>query len=57
MINTCVVAHCKTGYKKQQHKIHVISEKFPVFRFSLKNPELNRKYIRFVNRRDFDATL
>ena len=40
MVNTCVVAYCKTGHKKRQHKIHVISEKFPVFRFPLKNPEL-----------------
>ena len=53
-LNTCVVTYCKTGYKKRQHEIHVIPEKFPVFRFPLKNPELNREWIRFVNtyRRD-----
>ena len=48
MVNTCVVAFCKTGYQKRQHTIHVIPEKFLVFRFPLKNPELNRKWIRFV---------
>ena len=51
MVNTCVVAYCKTGYKKRQHIIHVLWEKFPVFCFLLKNPELNRKWVRFVNRR------
>ena len=55
-VNTCVVAYCKTGYKKRQQKINVIPEKFPVFRFPLKNPELNRKWIRFVNRRDWAPT-
>ena len=51
-------AYFKTGYKKRQHKINVIPEKFlvHVFRFSLKNPELNRKWIRFVNRRDWAPT-
>ena len=33
MVNTCVVAYCKTEYKKRQHKINVISERFLVFRF------------------------
>ena len=56
MVNTCVVAYCKTGYKKRQHKINVIPEKFPVFCFPLKNPELNRKWIRFVNRKDWALT-
>ena len=37
-------------------KINVIPEKFPVFRFPLKNPELNRKRIRFENRRDWPPT-
>ena len=56
MVNTCVVAFCKTGYKKRQHKINVVPEKFPVFRFLLKNSELNRQWIRFVNRRDWAPT-
>ena len=56
MVNTCVVACCKTEYKKRQHKINVIPEKFPVFRFPLENPALNRKWIRFVNRRDWAPT-
>ena len=46
----------QSGIQKLQHKIHVIPEKFPVFRFLLKNPELNRKWIKFVNRRDFAPT-
>ena len=53
MVNTCVVAYCKTGYKKRQHKINVIPEKFLVFRFPLKNPELNRKW---MNKRDWAPT-
>ena len=56
MANTCVVACCKTEYKKRQHKIHIIPEKSPVFRFALKNPELNRKWIRFVKRRGWAST-
>ena len=51
MVNTCVDAYCKRRYKKRQHKIHYIPEKFPEFRFPLKNPELNRKWIRLANRR------
>ena len=46
----------KRDTKKCQHKVHVVLEKFPVFRFPLKNPELNRKWIRFVNRRDWAPT-
>ena len=56
LVNTCVGAYCKTGCKKRQHQIHAIPEKFPVFRFPLKNSELNRKWIRFVNRRDWAPT-
>ena len=58
IVNTWVVAYCKTEYKKRQHKIHVVPEKFPVFRFPLKNPALhvNRKRIGFVNRRDSALT-
>ena len=56
MVNICVVAYCKTGYKEREHKIHVIPEKFPVFRFPLKNPELNKKWIRFVTRGDWAQT-
>ena len=56
MVNTCDGAYCKTGYKNSQHKINVIPEKFPVFCFPLKNPELNRKWIRFVNRRHWAPT-
>ena len=56
IVNACVVAYCKTGYKKRQQKVHVILEKFPEFCFLLKNPELNRRWIRFVNRRDLAPT-
>ena len=53
--DTYVVAYYKMGYKKRPHKIAVL-EKFPVFGFLLKIPELNTKWIRFVNRRDLDPT-
>ena len=46
----------QNGTQKRQHKINVIPEKFPVFRFPLKNPELNRKWITFVNRKDWAPT-
>ena len=46
----------QNGIQKRQHKINVIPEKFPEFRFPLENPELNRKWIRFVNRRDWAPT-
>ena len=46
----------KRDTTKRQHKIHAIPEKFLVFRFPLKSPELNRKWIRFVNRRDWAPT-
>ena len=56
MVNTYVFAYCETGYKKRQHKINDVPEKFAVFRFPLKNPKVNRKWIRFVNRRDWAPT-
>ena len=33
MVNTFVAVYCKTRYKKRQHKIHAIPEKFSVFLF------------------------
>ena len=33
MVNTCVIAYCKTGYTKRQNKIDFVAERFPVFRF------------------------
>ena len=41
-MNNC---YCKTGYKKRQHKVDFIPEKFLVFGFPLKNEELNKKWI------------
>ena len=46
----------QNGIQKGQHKTHVIPEKFPVFRFPLKNLELNRKWIEFVSRREWVPT-
>ena len=59
MMNTCAVVNCKTGYKKRQRKVAFIPEKFPEFGLTLENSELNKKYITFVNRKDWvsNATL
>ena len=56
MVKTCVIVNCRTGYKKRQHKVSYIPEKFPVFCFPLKNQELNKKWITFVNRKDWTPT-
>ena len=53
MVNTCVIASCKTDHKKCQHKVVFIPEKFPVFDFPLKKEELNKKLIIFVNHKDW----
>ena len=36
---TCVIVNCKTDYKKHQHIVDFIREKFPGFGFPLKNQE------------------
>ena len=55
MVNTRVSVDCKTGYKKRQHKVDFIPEKFVVFGFPLKNQELNNKWIAFVNYKYWDS--
>ena len=52
-MNTCVIAYFKTGYTKRQNKIDFVAEIFPVFRFPAKNADLNKKWIKFVNRKDW----
>ena len=51
MVNTCVVAFCKTGYTKRENKRDIVPEKFPLFKFPVKYQELNQKWIKFVNRK------
>jgi len=53
MVNTCAVVHCKTGYTKRQNKVDVVSEKQPLFSFPVKKTELNKQWIKFVNRKDW----
>ena len=36
MVNTCVIAHCKTGYTKRRNKIDFVPERFPIFSFPTK---------------------
>ena len=35
-MNTCVIAHCKTGYTKRRNKIDFVPERFPIFSFPTK---------------------
>ena len=46
MINKYAAPKCKTGYTSS-------TDKLSSFRFPLKNEELNRKWIRSVNRSDW----
>ena len=55
MLNTCVISNCKAGYKKSQHKVDYITEKLLGFDFPLKDQELNKKWITFINRKDCDS--
>ena len=47
MINKCAATSCRSGYVK--HKTKHITR----FHFALKNFELNRLWIQFVNRKDW----
>ena len=47
MVSICDIVSCNKGYKKCQHKINFISEKFLVFGLLLKNAELNKNWITF----------
>ena len=53
MVNTCVIAHCKTGYTKRRNKIDFVPERFPIFSFPTKKTDLNKKWIKFVNRNNW----
>ena len=50
MVNKCAAPSCRSGYAKNETK-HITE-----FHFPLKNLELNRLSIRFVNRKDWKPT-
>ena len=50
MVNKCSAPSCRSGYAKNETK-HITK-----FYFPLKNFELNRLWIRFVNRKDWKPT-
>ena len=50
MVNKCAAPSCRSGYAKNETK-HITKLHFP-----LKNYELNRLWIRFVNRKDWKLT-
>ena len=47
MVNKCAAPKCTSGYTSNEKK------QIAKFHFSLKNAELNKQCIRFVNRRDW----
>ena len=49
MVNKCAAPKCQTGYTSSTVKLSS-------FYFPLKNEKLNKKWIRFVNRRDWVPT-
>ena len=49
MVNKCAAPKCQRGYTS-------FTGKLPSFHFHLKNEELNKKWIRFVNRSDWLPT-
>ena len=56
MVNTCAVVGCKTNYKKRKQNVNFIPDKRPVFSFPVQKPELSelrKKWIKFVNRKDW----
>ena len=50
MFNKCAAPKCTSGYASNEKK------QIAKFHFPLKNAELKRQWIRFVNRRDWLAT-
>ena len=55
MVRTCSVVSCSTGYKKQENNIKAIPEVYPVFLLPEKKPDLYKKWLRFLNRKDSEA--
>ena len=49
MVNKCAAPKCTSGYTSNKKKL-------ARFYFPLKNPELNEKWVRFVNRKDWEPT-
>ena len=50
MFNKCAAPKCTSGYASDEKK------QIEKFHFPLKNADLNKQWIRFVNRRDWPAT-
>ena len=50
MFNKCAAPKCTSGYASNEKK------QIAKFNFPLKNAELKRQWVRFVNRRDWLAT-
>ena len=50
MFNKCAAPKCTSGYASDEKK------QIEKFHFPLKNADLNKQWIRFVNRRDWLAT-
>ena len=50
MVNKCAAPMCNPGYASNEKK-QIAKSRFP-----LKNAELNKQWIRFINRRDLLAT-
>ena len=53
MVNTCVVVNCNSGYTRRENQVDFVPEKVSVFHFPVKKSELNKKWIRFVNRKNW----
>ena len=49
MVNECAAPKCQTGYTSSTGKLYS-------FHFPLKNEDLNKKWIHFVNRKDWVPT-
>ena len=66
MVNKCVVIGCRSGYESQKkyynrHKDNSESSvekdsKVTIFSFPLDKPDLNQRWIKFVNRKDWKPT-
>ena len=53
---TLLLSIVKRDIKKKKHEVNFILENFPAFGFLLENQELNKKWITFLNRKDWTPT-
>ena len=51
MVNKCAAPSCRSGYAKNENK-----KRLATFHFPLKDGELNKNWVRFVNRVDWTPT-